>query len=65
MSAIPTRNHFLANLALLQIQHQPLRFRQAPRFLDRHAVVSNLFNLGIHLISAEHHRKLRTAAFYN
>ena len=36
---------------------------QAQRFLGTHAVVSNLFNLGRHLISAEHHRNLRAAAF--
>jgi len=35
--------------------------RQAQRFLGAHAVVSNLFNLGRHLISAEHHRNLRAA----
>ena len=37
--------------------------RQAKRFLGAHAAVSNLFNLGRHLISAEHHRNLRAAAF--
>jgi putative transposase len=37
--------------------------RQAQRFLGAHAAVSNLFNLGRHLISAEHHRNLRAAAF--
>jgi putative transposase len=37
--------------------------KQAKRFLGAHADVSNLFNLGRHLISAEHHRILRAAAF--
>jgi putative transposase len=37
--------------------------RQAQRFLDPHAAVSNLFNPGRHLVRAEHYRNLRTAAF--
>lgn len=37
--------------------------RQAQRFLGAHAAVSNLFNLGRHLVRAEHYRNLRTAAF--
>jgi putative transposase len=37
--------------------------RQAQRFLDAHAVVSNLFNLGRHLIRAQHYRDLRIGAF--
>ena len=37
--------------------------KQAQRFLGAHAAVSNLFNLGRHLISAEHHRNLRISAF--
>jgi putative transposase len=37
--------------------------KKAKRFLGAHAAVSNLFNLGRHLISAEHHRILRAAAF--
>ncbi len=37
--------------------------KQAQRFLDAHAVVSNLFNLGRHLVSAEHCRDLRISAF--
>jgi len=37
--------------------------RQARRFLGAHAAVSNLFNLGRHLVSAEHYRNLRTGAF--
>ncbi len=36
---------------------------QAQRFLGVHAAVYNLFNLGRHLISAQHHRDLRTGAF--
>ena len=35
---------------------------QAQRFLGVHAVVSYLFNLGRHLMSAEHYRNLRTSA---
>ena len=37
--------------------------RQAQRFLGAHAAVSNLFNLGRHLVRAEHYRSLRTSAF--
>jgi hypothetical protein len=31
--------------------------------LDTHAAVSNLFNLGRHLLRAEHYRNLRVSAF--
>ena len=37
--------------------------RQAQRFLGAHAAVSNLFNLGRHLVRAEHYRNLRVSAF--
>ena len=37
--------------------------RQAQRFLGAHAAVSNLFNLGRHLVSASHYRNLRMSAF--
>src|SRR6056300_759339 len=37
--------------------------RQAQRFLGVHAAVSNLFNLGRHLVGAEHYRNLRISAF--
>ena len=36
---------------------------QAQRFLGPHAAVSNLFNLGRHLIRAQHYRDLRVGAF--
>jgi putative transposase len=36
--------------------------KQAQRFLGVHAAVSNLFNLGRHLIKAEHYRNLRIGA---
>jgi len=36
---------------------------QAQRFLGTHAVVSNLFNLGRHLVGAQHYRDLRISAF--
>jgi putative transposase len=36
---------------------------QAQRFLGAHAAVSNLFNLGRHLIRAKHYRDLRVSAF--
>ena len=37
--------------------------KQAQRFLGAHAAVSNLFNLGRHLVRAEHYRDLRMSAF--
>jgi putative transposase len=43
----------------------PRRFKstkQVQRFLGVHAAVYNLFNLGRHLVSAEHYRKLREDA---
>ena len=57
-----------------ELSHQPTRVRergmrrfkstaQAQRFLTVHAAVYNLFNLGRHLVSAEHYRELRTDAF--
>jgi len=36
---------------------------QAQRFLGAHAAVSNLFNLGGHLVRAQHYRDLRISAF--
>lgn len=36
---------------------------QAQKFLSVHTVVSNLFNLGRHLVKAEHYRDLRVSAF--
>jgi len=36
---------------------------QAQRCLGAHAAVSNLFNLGRHLVRAEHYRNLRESAF--
>ena len=36
--------------------------RQAQRFLGAHAAVSNLFNLGSHLVRAQHYRDLRVSA---
>ena len=57
-----------------ELSHQPTRVRergmrrfksrvQAQRFVDAHAAVYNLFNLGRHLISARHYRQLRHSAF--
>jgi putative transposase len=57
-----------------ELSHQPTRVRervmrrfksmtQAQRFLDTHASVYNLFNLGRYLITASHYRSLRTSAF--
>ena len=36
---------------------------QAQRFVTAHAAVSNLFNLGRHLVCAQHDRDLRVSAF--
>jgi putative transposase len=57
-----------------ELSHQPTRVRergmrlfksthQAQRFLSTHAAVYNRFNLGRHLVSAEHYRFLRQRAF--
>tara|TARA_R110002073_G_scaffold119379_5_gene260603 strand:- start:5779 stop:6228 length:450 start_codon:yes stop_codon:yes gene_type:complete len=57
-----------------ELSHQPTRAReqgmrrfksteQAQRFLGVHAAVYNLFNLGRHLVSANHYRDLRQGAF--
>ena len=37
--------------------------KQAQRFTGAHAAVNNLFNLGRHLVRAEHYRSLRVSAF--
>ena len=37
--------------------------RQAQGFVTAHASVSNLFNLGRHLVRAQHYRDLRASAF--
>ena len=36
---------------------------QAQRFLGVHAAVHNLFNLGRHMVSANHYLSLRVSAF--
>lgn len=36
---------------------------QAQRFVTAHAAVSNLFNIGRHMVRAEHDRNLRKSAF--
>jgi putative transposase len=57
-----------------ELSHQPTRVRervmrrfksvaQAQRFLGVHSAVYNLFNLGRHLISANHYRLIRFRAF--
>ena len=57
-----------------ELSHQPTRVRergmrkfksaeQAQRFLNTHAAVFNLFNLGRHLVSAENYRYFRHRAF--
>ncbi len=37
--------------------------KHAQRFLSAHAAIYNLFNLGRHLVRAEHYRNLRIGAF--
>ena len=57
-----------------ELSHEPTRVRergmrkfksmeQAQRFLNVHAAVYNLFNLGRHLVSAENYRFFRQRAF--
>ena len=37
--------------------------KQAQRFVTAHAAIQRLFNLGRHLVRAQHHRNLRISAF--
>ena len=73
---IPESIHDTARYAnnRAELSHQPTRVRergmrrfkstdQAQRFLSTHAAVYNLFNLGRHLVSAEHYRIFRQRAF--
>ena len=73
---IPDAAHDTSQYAnnLAELSHQPTRVRergmrrfkspqQTQRFLSTHAAVYNLFNLGRHLISAEHYRFFRQRAF--
>ena len=73
---IPDTIHDTAQYAnnRAELSHQPTRVRergmrrykstrQAQRFLSAHAAVHNLFNLGRHLISANHYRLFRQRAF--
>ena len=73
---IPDTIHNTAQYAnnRAELSHQLTRVRergmrrfkstaQAQRFLTVHAAVYNLFNLGRHLVSAGHYRKLRIDAF--
>src|SRR3954454_8516649 len=57
-----------------EVSHQPTRQRErymrrfksaghAQRFLSLHCVVQNLFRVGRHLLSATHHRLLRSRSF--
>ena len=70
--AIHDKSQYANNRA--ELSHQPTRVRergmrrfksaqQAQRFLDDHAAVHNLFNLGRNMISATHYRILRKGAF--
>jgi len=38
-------------------------FKHAQKFLGVHSVVRNVFNLGRHLVRAQHYRNLREGAF--
>jgi putative transposase len=73
---LPTAAHDTRRYAnnRAELSHQPTRVRergmrrfksmfQAQRFVSVHAAVSNLFNLGRHLVAAAHYRGLRLSAF--
>ena len=73
---LPTAAHDTRRYAnnRAELSHQPTRVRerslrrfksmsQAQRFVLVHAAVSNLFNLGRHLVAADHYRALRRSAF--
>jgi putative transposase len=70
--AIHDTSQYASNRA--EQSHEPTRVRErvirrfksvgrAQWFLGAHAAVSNLFNLGRHLVRAEHYRDLRVSAF--
>jgi putative transposase len=70
--AIHVTDHYANNRA--EQSHEATRVRergmrrfkstsQAQQFLGTHSAVYNLFNLGRHLISANHYRNLRISAF--
>jgi len=69
---IPESSHDTSRHAnnRVELAHQPTRVRergmrqsksmlQAQRFVRVHAAVANLFNLGLHLVSANHCRRSR------
>lgn len=69
---IHDKSQYATNRA--ELSHEPTRVRErgmrkfksmesAQRFLDVHAAVYNLFNLGRHLVSAENYRYFRLRAF--
>ena len=73
---IPDSIHDTSQYANNRVEqsHEPTRVRergmrkfksikQAQRFLNAHAAVYNLFNLGRHLMSAENYRNFRLRAF--
>ena len=73
---MPEAFHITDQYANIRVEqsHEPTRIRergmrrfksisQAQRFLGVHAAIYNLFNLGRHLISAGHYRKIREGAF--
>ena len=70
--SIHDRSRYANNRA--ELSHQPTRVRergmrrfksmlQAQQFVRVHVAVSNLFNLGHHLVAADHYRRLREGAF--
>jgi putative transposase len=70
--SIPVTDRYANNRA--EQSHEATRVRergmrrfksmaQAQRFVTAHAAVQNIFNLGRHLVRAEHYRKLRIGAF--
>ena len=73
---IPETMHITSRYANNRAEwsHQPTRVRergmwrfrsmlQAQRFVRVHAAVVNLFNLGRHLVAADHYRALRRSVF--
>ena len=50
-------------LMRLRLPQPIITARQAQRFVSDHAAVRNLFNLGRHLVGAQHYRGLRISAF--
>ncbi len=62
-----TRRKYSTEDEITRVRERGMRqfksMKQAQGFVATHAAVQNLFNLGRHLVRAEHYRNLRVSAF--